>query len=85
MNQYGYAGKILRVNLSDGTFSDETLDYDFVKKYIGGAGFGARFLYQENPDKVEWSDPQNRIIFANGPLRESIEFLKGKILIVTVN
>jgi len=40
MIQYGYAGKILRVNLSDGTFSDETLDNDFMKKYIGGVGFG---------------------------------------------
>jgi aldehyde:ferredoxin oxidoreductase len=68
MIQYGYARKILRVNLSDGTFSDEALDDDFVKKYIGGVGFGARYLYQENPDHVAFSDPQNRIIFVNGPL-----------------
>lgn len=68
MVQYGYAGKILRINLSDGTFSDETLENDFIMKYIGGAGFGARYIYQENPDHVEWSDPKNRIIFANGPL-----------------
>ncbi|MFX0200297.1 MAG: aldehyde ferredoxin oxidoreductase family protein, partial [Candidatus Hodarchaeota archaeon] len=29
---------------------------------------GARYLYQENPDNIEWSDPQNRIVLANGPL-----------------
>lgn len=70
--QCGYAGKILRVNLSNRTFSDEDLDNDFLKKYIGGAGFGARYLYQENPDNAEWSDPQNRIILANGPLSGTV-------------
>lgn len=64
----GYAGKILRVNLSDRTFLKENLDNDFIKKYIGGAGFGAQYLCRENPDNVKWSDPQNRIIFSNGPL-----------------
>lgn len=68
MNQFCYAGKILRINLTDEAFSAEELDNDFIKKYIGGGGFGARYLYRENPDNVKWSDPQNRIIFANGPL-----------------
>lgn len=64
----GYAGKILRVDLSNKTFVDEDLHNEFIKQYIGGAGFGARYLYQENPDGVDWADPQNRVIFANGPL-----------------
>ncbi|UCF56816.1 MAG: hypothetical protein JSW15_12225 [Deltaproteobacteria bacterium] len=68
----GYAGKILRVDLSNGTFSDENVDNDFLRKYIGGAGFGARYLYQENPDDAEWSDPENRIILANGPLSGTV-------------
>ncbi len=68
MIPFGYAEKMLRVDLSHRTFSNEDLDSHFIKEYIGGAGFGARYLYQENPNQVEWSDPQNRIIFANGPL-----------------
>ena len=68
MIPYGYAGRILRVDLSGQIFIDEELDNDLIKKYIGGAGFGARYLCQENPGNVEWSSPQNRIIFANGPL-----------------
>ncbi|MFX0195810.1 MAG: aldehyde ferredoxin oxidoreductase family protein [Candidatus Hodarchaeota archaeon] len=68
MNSFGYAGKILRVSLSNRTFSDENLNNDFIRKYIGGAGFGARYLYQENLDNAEWSDSENRIIIANGPL-----------------
>lgn len=68
MIPFGYAGKILRVDLSNRTFSHEDLESHFLRQYIGGAGFGARYLYRENPDRVEWSDPQNRVIFTNGPL-----------------
>lgn len=42
-----------------------------VDRYLGGAGFGARYLYEENPDEVHWSDPENRLIIANGPLRNT--------------
>ncbi|MFB0507607.1 MAG: aldehyde ferredoxin oxidoreductase family protein [Thermodesulfobacteriota bacterium] len=79
----GYAGKILRVNLSDGTFSDENLDNDFLRKYIGGTGFGARYLYQENPDNAEWSDPENRIIMANGPLSGTTVCGSGTMCVVS--
>lgn len=68
MFAYGYMGKILRVDLTNGVLSDETLDDDLIGKYVGGAGFGARYLYQENPGVVDWDHPQNRIILANGPL-----------------
>ena len=53
MIPYGYAGRILRINLSNGTLSNENVDSDVQKKFIGGAGFGARYLYQENPDNIE--------------------------------
>ena len=65
MGRCAYTGKILRVNLAGGVLSHEVLDSDFIKKYVGGAGFGARYLYQENPDGVEWADPENRIIQIN--------------------
>jgi len=71
MSPGGYAGKILRVNLRDRSFFDEPLNDDFMRQYIGGAGFGASYLCRENPDHAKWSDPQNRIIFANGPLSGS--------------
>lgn len=40
----GYAGKILRVNLSANTTSGEEIDGEFCRKYIGGAGFIAYYL-----------------------------------------
>jgi len=65
---FGYAGKILRVDLSSEKITQERLDDATRRKYIGGTGMGARYLYQEVPPGVEWSDAENRIMFFSGPL-----------------
>jgi aldehyde:ferredoxin oxidoreductase len=83
MTSCGYAGKILRVDLGSGTFADENLDSGFIRNYIGGAGFGARFLCQENPVNVDWSDPQNRIILANGPLSGTVARGSGTMCVTS--
>ncbi len=67
----GYLGKILRVDLSSGKTSVEELDRSFIKKWVGGVGFGARYLYEEVPAGVKWSDPENRLIWTSGPLAGS--------------
>ncbi len=65
---YGYAGRILRVDLTSEKLSDEVLDQGALRKWVGGVGFGAKFLYDEVPPGVEWDDPENRLIIASGPL-----------------
>ncbi len=35
---YGYAGKVLRVNLDDGSYRTEPLDMEEARLYIGGRG-----------------------------------------------
>ena len=67
----GYAGKILRVDLSKKKISEEKLDEGTIKKWVGGVGLAAKYLYEEVPPGVEWSDPKNRLIFATGPLAGS--------------
>ena len=64
----GYAGKILRVNLTNEYITEEALDEVTLRKWVGGVGFGAKYLYDEVPPGVEWNDPANRIIVASGPL-----------------
>jgi len=41
----GYRNRILRVNLSHRSFTEETLPQDLIHNFIGGRGFGARLLY----------------------------------------
>jgi len=67
-NLPGYAGKILRVDLSSGTCRDEVWDEATTRKWLGGTGLGAKHLYDEVPPGVEWDNPENRIILASGPL-----------------
>lgn len=67
----GYVGKILRVDLGKGETSVEELDRSFIEKWVGGVGFGAKYLYDEVPAGVEWSDPDNRMVWTSGPLAGS--------------
>ena len=64
----GYMGKILRVDLSSGCISEESLDNETLHKYVGGTGLGSKYLYEEVPPGVEWSDAENRLMFFPGPL-----------------
>ena len=65
----GYAGKLLRVDLSAGRISEEPLPSDdILRKYIGGLGLGAKIIYDEVPLHVKALDPENRLVIMTGPL-----------------
>lgn len=64
----GYAGQILRVDLGNGSITQDSLSPSFAAKWVGGTGFGARLLYDETPFGLEWDDPQSPVILASGPL-----------------
>ncbi len=63
----GWAGKVLRVNLSSGKISTE----DTIEKYkdfLGGTGIGYKVMWDEVPTGTKPFDPENKLIFAIGPL-----------------
>ena len=68
LNRIGYAGKLLRVDLSAEKTWAEDIEESVAKKWIGGVGIGAKHLYDEVPPGVEWADPENRLIWTTGPL-----------------
>ncbi|MHA1143501.1 MAG: aldehyde ferredoxin oxidoreductase family protein [Candidatus Helarchaeota archaeon] len=67
-NLNGYMGKLLRVNLTDGSFKDFELKKSLTDNYIGGTGIGARLLYDELESGVDPLGPDNKLIFMTGPL-----------------
>ena len=60
----GYAGNILRVDLSNNNINNETPDPSTLRRYLGGTGLGMKILYDEVLPGVEWNNPGNRLIFA---------------------
>ena len=65
---YGYAGAILRIDLSSASFRKEPLSESLAANFIGGRGFVAKMLYDEIAPGVQPFDPQNILIAATGPL-----------------
>ena len=80
---YGYAGKTLHVNLSKKQCTTESENPATLRKYLGGTGLGAKILYDEVPPGVKWSDPENRIILASGPLGGTRVIGSGNFSVVT--
>jgi aldehyde:ferredoxin oxidoreductase len=65
---FGHWGKALRVNLSSGEIAQETLDETFLRRYIGGWGLIAHCLLTEVPAGTDPLGPENRLIYATGPV-----------------
>jgi len=65
---YGYAGKLLRIDLTKGTVSFEKIKPEVLKEFLGGVGYGIKLLSDELPVGVDPLSPENKLLFATGPL-----------------
>ena len=67
MTEFGYAGKILLTDLSDGsTASLPTADY--ADRFIGGRGIAAKLYWDLVPPQTGALDPDNCLICVTGPV-----------------
>ena len=64
MYKGGYTGKILRINLTDQTAKEEALPLEVARDFIGGAGFGIKYLFDEVKKGTDPLGPDNKLIFA---------------------
>ena len=64
----GYAGGILRVDLSTHQTKEEKLDKELIRKFLGPNGFAAYFLYKELEPGIDPLSPKNKIFFGAGPV-----------------
>ena len=80
---FGYAGKVLRVDLVKKLFSTEQLSQSFARKWVGGVGLGVKYLYDEVPPSVSYDSPDNKVIMSSGPLGATSVSGSGTICIVT--
>ena len=62
------SGKFLRVNLSSGKITTESIPEQIAVDFVGGRGYGVRYLYQELNPHVDPFGEENKVILTNGPL-----------------
>jgi aldehyde:ferredoxin oxidoreductase len=64
----GYAGRILRIDLTTGKTQIEKLDKETAKKYVGGIGLGMRLWLNNSKAGIKPLDPENPLVLAVGPV-----------------
>lgn len=65
---YGYAGRVLHVDMTTGRTSVEPLNEEYAKKYIGGIGLGMRMLHDHSKPGTDPFSPENPLILTTGPI-----------------
>ncbi|MFC1871840.1 aldehyde ferredoxin oxidoreductase family protein [Chloroflexota bacterium] len=82
----GYVGKLLRVNLTKGTITEESLPAEAkLRKYIGGLGLGLKMMDEEQAVDVKPLDPENHMYFMTGPLTGTPVLSANNLAIVTLS
>jgi aldehyde:ferredoxin oxidoreductase len=64
----GYTGKILDVDLSSGAIKKVDLKPEIARKFIGGRGLGAWYLWSRTKEREDPLGPENVICLMAGPL-----------------
>lgn len=78
----GWAGKILRINLTNGKI-DRINTEQYVPKYVGGLGIGLKIMWDEVADDVKPLEPENKLIFMVGPLTGTLSPSSGRLTAVS--
>ncbi len=78
----GYAGKMLIVNLTNGTFEEEVFDETYARTYIGGYGFGAEVMLRRMPAYADPLGPDNLLGFVAGPANATPALFGGRYMSV---
>ncbi|MDP4669708.1 MAG: aldehyde ferredoxin oxidoreductase family protein [Burkholderiaceae bacterium] len=78
-----WARKILRVNLTKGTVSNEPLNMAWAAQYLGSRGLASKYLSEEIDPKVDPLSADNKIIWATGPLTGTMASTGGRYVVVT--
>jgi len=75
--------QVLRVNLSKGTCAAEPLNMKWAQNYLGQRGLASKYLVEEIDPKVDPLSPENKMIYATGPLTGTIASTGGRYSVIT--
>lgn len=80
---YGYTGRVLNVDLTQRRIWEEPLNMDWARKFIGGKGLGARYLWDRVKPGADPLGPDNVFMIWTGPLAGTFAPSSPKYCVVT--
>ena len=78
-----WANNVLRVNLTDGTTSNEPLNMEWARLYLGQRGLATKYLVEEIDARCDALSPDNKLIMTTGPLTGTMASTAGRYSVVT--
>ncbi|NMM36719.1 MAG: aldehyde ferredoxin oxidoreductase family protein [Glaciimonas sp.] len=78
-----WTGKILRVDLTAGTCETEKLNMQWAREYVGQRGLATKYFIDEVDPAVDPLSPENKIIWATGPLTGTMASTGGRYSVIT--
>jgi len=79
----GWNGQILRLDLSKGKSNIQCYDSSLALNFLGGRGFAIKILWDELRDGVDPLSPENKLVFACGPLTGLVLPCSGKLIVAS--
>lgn len=84
--EHGYANRTLHIHLSENSIHEKQVTQQMKDLFTGGRGFGLWLLWNAIQDDTQWDDPENALVFANGPLCGTTAYPgMGKSTVVTLS
>lgn len=83
MSAFGYAGRRLRLDMTERTYEIEDLSSEYFRKWIGGRGMNSEVVYHETWQGMDPYDPANPLCFTCGPLGGTFAPLSGRVTVST--
>ncbi|MCP4694860.1 MAG: aldehyde ferredoxin oxidoreductase [Desulfobacterales bacterium] len=81
-NCFGYMGKVLWVNLTDGSMKEQEIDDKVYEEYLTGYGLASKLLFEKEVYKEDPLGPGNVFGVMSGLLTNTGAFFSGRWMVV---
>ncbi|MBI9034009.1 MAG: hypothetical protein JEZ03_06040 [Bacteroidales bacterium] len=76
--KYGYMGKILWVDLTEGTFKDEIIPDEVYEQFLSGYGLASKVIYEKQPAGIDYKDGRSIVAVMSGILSNTQATFNGR-------
>jgi aldehyde:ferredoxin oxidoreductase len=82
--EYGYAGEILKIDLTTGSIS-KVATAEYTERFLGGRGIAVKLYWDFTVPGTRAFDPENCLVFVTGPLTGFLRFAASRVQICGIS